>query len=289
MFVEVGPASIVITGRRDGIAYDFDEDEVKGLLSAILAELGDSLPVLRQKGCRIRKTSFMSGVARNMVEAVRLVDPVTLTPMAAVAGAVADAVREWLKGKGLEFISVNNGGDISLFNRSGKTVNVALGDIGTGKSTPYTLAITDMIDYGVATSGFGGRSFTLGLADVVTVVARTGAIADAAATRIGNATNVETDLVLRKKAREIDPCSDIPDEMVTLGIGDLGDDLVGRALENGLSFARKLKEVNSIVDAVILMKGHMVTTLGGSENIHLEVNYGDQKAGHDCRGYICGR
>jgi len=289
MFVEVGPAGIVVTGQKGGRPYDFDEDEVKDLLSLILAGVGDSLPVLRQKAQRIRNTSSMSPVAQKMVEAAKLIDPVTLTPMAAVAGAVADAVKERLKDKGLEFISVNNGGDIALFNRSGRKMSIALGDIETDRSTPYTLVIEDMVDCGIATSGFGGRSFTLGLADMVTVVARTGAIADAAATRVGNATNIETDLVMRGWAREIDPCSDIADERVTLRIGDLGEDLIGKALENGLSFARALKESNSILDAVILMKGHMVTTLGGSENIHLEVDYGDQKTGHDCRGYICGR
>jgi len=289
MFVEVGPAGIAVTGQKGGRPYDFDEAEIKDYLSMILAGVGDSLPVLRQKAERIRNASSMSPAAQKMVEAAKLIDPVTLTPMAAVAGAVADAVKEWLKDKGFEFISVNNGGDIALFNRSGRKVNIALGDIETGKSTPYTLVIEDMVDCGIATSGFGGRSFTLGLADMVTVIARTGAIADAAATRVGNATNIETDLVLRRWAREIDPCSDIADERVTVRIGDLGEELTGKALENGLSFARALKESNSILDAVILMKGHMATTLGGSENIHLEVDYGDQKTGHDCRGYICGR
>ena len=289
MFIEVGPASIVITGQKGGKPYRFDENEAKDHLALVLAEVGDSLPVLRQKGYRIRKTSSMSPVAQKMVEAVKVIDQVTLTPMAAVAGAVADAMKEWLKEKGLEFVSVNNGGDISLFNRSGREVNIALGDIETGKPTPYTLVIKGMLDCGVATSGFGGRSFTLGLADMVTVIAGTGAIADAAATLICNATNVESDQVLRRKAGEIDPCSDIPDEWVTVEIGALDESLIRESLARGLALARELKENNSIRDGIIVMKGDMVTTLGSDENIYMEVDYGDQKADYSGRGYICGR
>jgi hypothetical protein len=146
-----------------------------------------------------------------------------------------------------------------------------------------------MVDCGIATSGFGGRSFTLGLADMATVIARTGAIADAAATLICNATNVETDQVKRRKAEEIDPCSDIAEEWVTVKIGELDEHLIKKALANGLTLSHTLKGGNLILDAVIVLKGHMVTTLGGDENIYMEVDYGDQKAGHGCRGYICGR
>ena len=289
MFVEVGPASIVVTGLKDGRSYSFDEDEVKSRLSMILAGVGESLPVLRLKGSKIRKTSGMSPVAREMVEAVRAVDPVALTPMAAVAGAVADEVKEWLEEKGLEFISVNNGGDISLFNGSGRAVHIAVGDIRTSESTPYTLVIKNIIECGIATSGFGGRSFTLGLADLATVVASTAVVADAAATLIGNATNAETDMVTRRRAGEIDPCSDIADEYVTVEIGDVDEVLIREALDRGLALAQALKGKDLILGAVIVMKGHMVTTFGGDENIHLEVDHGDQKTDYDCRGYICGR
>lgn len=289
MFIEVGPASIVIEGERDGKAFNLDEKEVAGRLSGILAGVGESSPVLREKGYRIKKTSFMSPVAQKMVEAVKAVDRNKLTPMAAVAGAVADALKEWLKEKDLEFISVNNGGDVSLFNRSGKAVKIAMGDIGTGEQTPYVLVIKDMVDCGIATSGFGGRSFTLGLADMVTVIARTGAMADAAATLICNATDVETDQVERRRAGEIDPCSDIAEEWVTVQIGGLDECLIKKALANGLALSHALKGDNSILDAVIVLKGHMVTTLGGDENIYMEVDYGDQEDGHGGRGYICGR
>ena len=161
--------------------------------------------------------------------------------MAAVAGSVADAMKEFLKNEGLDLVSVNNGGDISIFNIKGRGLKIDIGDIHTGKSSPYMLNIEQLIDYGLATSGFGGRSFTLGLADSVTVVAATGAVADAAATFICNCTNTESDLVIRQKASEIDPLTDIPDDNVTIRIGKLNDNDRLQALENGLNISANIK------------------------------------------------
>ncbi len=285
MLIEVGPASIVVTGYRDGKPLEFNRKEIEGCLTGALTDVRDYLPVLRQKGYRIKKPSSMPGVAMRMAEAVKAVDELTLTPMAAVAGAVADVVKERLK-EGADFISVNNGGDISVFNCSGRTLRIGIGDIGRAEAAPRVLGIRGLIDYGLATSGFGGRSFTLGLADTVTVVARTGAIADAAATLICNKTNVETDHVVRRKAGEIDPCSDIADEWVTVRIGDLDDRLIEEALQRGLASALALKGRNLIVDAVITLRGQSVGTLDGSENIYMEGENGDKKACYDCGGYL---
>jgi uncharacterized protein len=287
MYVEVGPASIVVTGEKEGRDFDFDKEEIESRCARILMDVGSNLKVLKVKGTRIRNPLLLPSVARRMVEAVNAIDGISLTPMAAVAGAVADALLEGLKEKGLDFISVNNGGDISLFNPSGRRVRIGLGDIGAGTATPYILEIDGITECGLATSGFGGRSFTLGLADMVTVLARTGAIADAAATSICNATNVETERVIRKRAAEIDPCSDIADEWVTVAVGGLDDALVLRALGNGLAWAQTLKDRRLILEAVINLKGHLVVTSGGDKNIHVEVNHGDQEACYDRGGHIC--
>ena len=286
MLVEVGPASVVVTGYKDGRFLEFTREEIEDCLAGVLTDVRDYLPVLRQKGYRIKRPSSMPGVAIRMAEAVKAVDEFALTPMAAVAGAVADVVKERLKEKDADFISVNNGGDISLFNRSGRTVRIGIGDIGKVEAVPRVLGIRGLIDYGLATSGFGGRSFTLGLADTATVVARTGAIADAAATLICNETNVETDRVVRRMAREIDPCSDIADEWVTAQIGDLDDCLIGEALQRGLASALALKGRNLIFDAVITLRGRLVSTLDGRANIYMEGENGDKKACHNCGGYL---
>jgi uncharacterized protein len=287
MYVEVGPAGIVVTGEKDGISFDFDEEEIEKHCVHILQDVGDYLRVLRQKGEKIRNPSHMPSVARKMVEAVNAIDGHSLTPMAAVAGAVADGLKELLKEKGLDFVSVNNGGDISLFNPSGRKVRIGMGDIGRGTASPYVMEIKEITEYGIATSGFGGRSFTRGIADMVTVLAPTAAFADAAATSICNATNVETERVIRRKAGEIDPSSDIADEWVTVKVGALDDVHIKKALENGLAWARSLKDRRLILDAAIVLKGHLAATSGGDKNIYMEANHGNKEAGHDRGGYIC--
>jgi ApbE superfamily uncharacterized protein (UPF0280 family) len=217
----------------------------------------------------------MPDVPRKMVEAVKAIDEASLTPMAAVAGSVADAMKEFLKNEGVDLVSVNNGGDISIFNKKGRGLKIDIGDIHTGESLPYMLNIGQFIDYGLATSGFGGRSFTLGLADIVTVVAATGAVADAAATFICNCTNTESAQVIRQKASEIDPLTDIPDDKVTIRIGKLNEQDILNALENGLCIATNLKEQKHIYDAIIKLQGHMVTTINGDNPIKLEVHNGN--------------
>jgi len=275
MFIEIGPASLVVNGEKDGIPYEFDRFRVEEKIRSILEEIKEYLPVLKQKARKIKNTNHMPYVPRKMVDAVKVIDEVSLTPMAAVAGSVADALKEFLKNEGLDLISVNNGGDISIFNKNVRELKIDIGDIHTGESSPHLLSIEQITDYGLATSGFGGRSFTLGLADSVTVIATTGALADAAATFICNCTNTETDQVIRRKASEIDPLTDIPDYEVTIKINVLNNFDIMKSLENGLYNASKLKQLNYIYDAVIKLQGHMVTTIDGDNPIKLEVHNGN--------------
>ena len=275
MFIEVGPVSVVVNGEKDGMPFEFDRFRVEEKIRSILEEIKEYLPVLKQKAHKIKNTNHMSYVPRKMVDAVKVIDEVSLTPMAAVAGSIADALKEFLKNEWLDLISVNNGGDISIFNKNGRELKIDIGDIHTGESSPHLLSIEQITDYGLATSGFGGRSFTLGLADSVTVIATTGALADAAATFICNCTNTETDQVIRRKASEIDPLTDIPDYEVTIKINDLSNFDIMKSLENGLYNASKLKQLNFIYDAVIKLRGHMVTTIDGDNPIKLEVHNGN--------------
>ena len=275
MFLEIGPASLVIQGEKDGKPYEFEKELLVEKVNSILGEIREYLPVLKQKAYKIKNTKHMPDVPRKMVEAVKAIDEASLTPMAAVAGSVADAMKEFLKNEGLDLVSVNNGGDISIFNKKGRGLRIDIGDIHTGESSPYMLNIEQLIDYGLATSGFGGRSFTLGLADIVTVVAATGAVADAAATFICNCTNTESDQITRKKASEVDPLTDIPDDNVTIRIGELNEEYILKALENGLDIATNIKKQRHIYDAIIKLQGHMVTTINGDNPIKLEVQNGN--------------
>lgn len=274
MFLEIGPASLVIIGEKVGDPYELQKEKLVQKVKSILGEIRECLPVLKQKAYKIKNTKHMPDVPRKMVEAVKVIDESSLTPMAAVAGSVADAIKEFLKNEGLDLISVNNGGDISIFNKKGRGLKIDIGDILTGKSSPYMLNIEQLIDFGLATSGFGGRSFTLGLADSVTVIAATGAVADAAATFICNCTNTESDQVVRQKAAEVDPLTDIPDDNVTISIGQLNERDIFNALESGLIIAANIKNKKHIYDAIVKFRGHMVTTINGDNPIKLEVRNG---------------
>jgi uncharacterized protein len=275
MFLEIGPASLVVIGEKDGKPYEFEKELLVEKVNSLLAEIREFLPVLKQKAYKIKNTKHMPDVPKKMVEAVKTIDEASLTPMAAVAGSVADGIKEFLKNEGLDLVSVNNGGDISIFNKKGRGLKIDIGDIHTGESSPYLLNIEQLIDFGLATSGFGGRSFTLGLADIVTVIAATGAVADAAATFICNCTNIDSDQVIRQKASEIDPLTDIPDDNVTLMISQLNYIDIVQSLENGLNEATNIKKQKTIYDAIIKLQGHMVTTINGDNPIKLEVRNGN--------------
>ena len=275
MYIEVGPASLVIQVEQNGKNFSIGRKQIEKRVAAILEEIRDSLPILKQKAYKIKNISHLPAVAKLMVEAVKKVDEASLTPMAAVAGSVSDMIREFLEKENPDFISINNGGDISIFNKTGRPFRIAIGDINSSKPTPYTLKIEGLNNLGIATSGFGGRSFTSGLADIVSVTGPTGAIADAAATFICNRTNVESADVIRKKASELDPSTDIPDDLVTFSIGDIKKELITVALKKGLTVAQELKQNNVIHDAFLLLRGDIVTTIDDDKNITLEVEYGN--------------
>ena len=283
MLIEVGPATMVIAGEREGKAFPFERREIEAYVGQVLHEIREALPILRLKAYRIKKTDYLPEAAKRMIGAVKAGDEATLTPMAAVAGAVADLVKEHLSlTTETDVLSVNNGGDISICNRSGRVMSIGIADIGSGVPTPYVLKVERTGFFGVATSGFGGRSFTLGLADIVSVMAETAALADAAATLIANRTCVESAGVVRRKARELDPLTDIPDELVTVDRGCLGADAVAAAVAKGEREAARLKSAGVIDDAVVILKGCTMHTIDGKSSVKLEVSHGSKETCHRC-------
>lgn len=108
---------------------------------------------------------------------------------------------------------------------------------------------------GIATSGRGGRSLSLGIADSVTVLAKTAAAADVAATLIANAVNVDAPQVERCKACELDPDSDLGEQLVVTGCGDLTLNQIDTALNAGEAFAKNLVRSKRIQSAFIVLQG----------------------------------
>jgi uncharacterized protein len=109
---------------------------------------------------------------------------------------------------------------------------------------------------GVATSGWRGRSFSLGIADAVTVVAGTASHADAAATLIANAVDLPGHpAIARASARSRDPQSDLGERLVTLAVGPLREAEITQALECGAREAELWRDRGLIEAAALSLCG----------------------------------
>jgi uncharacterized protein len=110
---------------------------------------------------------------------------------------------------------------------------------------------------GIATSGWNGRSFSLGIADAATVLARSAAQADAAATLVANAVDVDDPAVRRAPARTLDPDSDLGARLVTVEVGPLAPEAIAAALDRGAEKAQQLRRAGRIIAAVLLLRGEI--------------------------------
>jgi len=119
---------------------------------------------------------------------------------------------------------------------------------------------------GIATSGWRGRSFSLGIADAVTVLAESAAAADAAATVIANAVDLKSHpAVHRVPAREIAPDSDLLDLLVTRHVGTLSVQEIMVALDSGLKVAQELRAGRLIHSAALCLQGRIVVLNDSTE------------------------
>ncbi|HET6221574.1 MAG TPA: UPF0280 family protein [Dongiaceae bacterium] len=216
----------------------------------------------RERGTRAAPPGLHGPVARRMLAACWPYRAGFITPMAAVAGAVADhLLAAMCEGRRLAKAYVNDGGDIAFHLSPGERLTCGLVADLTAPAIDGRLALTaDMPMRGLATSGAatkgsGGRSFSLGIADAVTVLARDAAAADAAATIIANAVDLPGHPnVQRSPASAIDPDSDLGDRLVTLAIGDLTAAEVDRALASGFAVADRLRRAGLIHAAVLVLR-----------------------------------
>jgi ApbE superfamily uncharacterized protein (UPF0280 family) len=190
-----------------------------------------------------------------------------ITPMAAVAGSVAEHVLEALTaGRNLARAYVNDGGDIAFHLAPGQRLTcgvvadlAAPGIDGTVELTS-AMPVRGIATSGCATKGSGGRSFSLGIADAVTVLARDAAAADAAATIIANAVDLPGHpAITRAPAILIDPDSDLGDRLITLQVGALADDEVRQALAAGAARAEALRRSGLIYGAVLVLQRRFAT------------------------------
>jgi len=222
--------------------------------------------VARRKGTLGRKFSgevegLDDSLAVKMVRSVMTVGEDDLTPMAAVAGTIADAVADFLLNYGMTRVVVNNGGDVAVRLENGESVSVGIRTEVDKREGDHVIALgPEEPSWGIATSGLGGRSLTRGVASAVTVVAREASIADAAATAIANASFVEDGNVKQRLAEEIDPATDIPGIPVTVSVGDLGDEKKTMALSRAIKRANELLSKDIIFGAFTAINGRVAMT-----------------------------
>ena len=254
----------------------------------VLTELVAELPLLRRPVGQVPN----GVIARRMFDAVHPHGAVFVTPMAAVAGAVAEEILGAMcAAPPLTRAYVNNGGDIALHLGPGESYR--LGVVGPTNSALGQVAIahTDPVR-GIATSGQGGRSFSFGIADAVTVLARTAAQADVAATLIANAVDLPGHpAIIRRPANCLQHDTDLGGRLVVTQVGALTDTETATALSNGVRIAHEMLAPGQIHAAALFLNGQSrlvgaSTALGAFTPEKLWPKYLDAK--HETIGSLSG-
>ena len=263
LHLQHGPIDLVIEafGAPDEVtkAYGQARERFGDVLETLVRELamlrrpvGDAYPLLQ------------GPVARRMAAAVWPYREVFITSMAAVAGAVADEILEaMVRGRTLHKAYVNNGGDIAIHLTPCHTLRAGIvADVDAPALSGLALLTHERPVRGIATSGWSGRSFSLGIADSATVLAASAAAADAAATIVANAVDVDHPAIERRPASALQDDSDLGDLLVTVDVGALPSEIVAQALDRGIEEARHLRRRGLIDSAALSLKGQWRVEVG---------------------------
>ena len=272
-------------GPIDIIAHVDAPEEVRKRLystashrfSTVLEELVAEMDLLKQPWSADLPDP-KGGIAQKMCFAVRGSD-IFVTPMAAVAGAVADEVLEAMLYEAknpdpcleeIQRMYVNNGGDIAFWLNAGESFSIGVVDnpgipeLNARVSLAYESPVR-----GIATSGWRGRSLSLGIADAVTVLAGSAATADAAATLIANDVNVDYPGILKRPASEVKDESDLGMLPVTVDVPPLPVDQISEALKRGAQTAGNFIRTGKIEAAYLSLQKQ---TLVVENNLKKESN-----------------
>jgi len=258
-----GPIDLIIESFGPGA--DASYVRAAHVFQTVLIDLAVELPDLRRP---ITDDPVLTGaIAQAMSATVRPYAPEFVTPMAAVAGAVADYVLPALvDSPGITKAYVNNGGDVAFFLTEGAVFNA-----GIFAEQPGAFQVRyENPARGVATSGWRGRSHSLGIADAVTVMAENAAAADVAATLIANAVDVPASpKITRAPAAELAPDSDLGERLVTTDVGELSESETASALDRGAAYAQHILGRGLIYRAALQLNGDVrfVTSEGSQQRL----------------------
>jgi|APFre7841882724_1041349.scaffolds.fasta_scaffold00599_9 ApbE superfamily uncharacterized protein (UPF0280 family) len=256
-----GPIDLVLAADGCDAAVELAWMRFRTILDELVAEL----PALRRP---VNAGPPVAGeVARRMAAACLAHAERFITPMAAVAGAVADEVVHAMRPAGPRRAYANNGGDIALHLEPGQRWRIGL--VADVSRHGHEVALDGAFEVdaalpvrGVATSGWRGRSLSLGIADSVTVLAGTAADADAAATMIANEVHADHPAIVRARACDVADDTDLGERLVTRGVGTLPRELVDAALERGAAHAAAL-HARGIIWAAALVLQSRARVVGG--------------------------
>ena len=261
VLVDYGPMRMFISAFEDGKALVTLAQEGAHLAIRVLEDLAGFLPVIKKKAQGLEVEKKFPDVVRRMIEATQRMAEPDLTPLAAVAGAASDVVADFIFDQRGTKVIVDNGGDIAIRLREGEVARVGVKTDIHASRPLYMIAIDSTMGVGgVATSGLGGRSFTKGIASAATVLSKSAALADAAATVIGNFTNVDDPRIRRSLAERIYPDTDIAGAWVTTEVRGLSPEKIEEALKHGLSKAYHIYKKGLMRGALIAVKDRAAWT-----------------------------
>jgi len=256
-----GPIDLIIGADGDPAQIHEALSSAWSRFTNILPELVSELAVLRRPVVTKGRAPVQGVVAHRMWLACLPWLPTFLTPMAAVAGAVADELITHFSRSGIRRAYINNGGDIALHLSAGSSYCVGLfSDLaryqGPGFALDGDFTIHDQMPIrGIATSGWRGRSHSLGIADSVTAFAATAAGADVAATMIANQVNADHPAIVRAPAASLKDGTDLGDRLVTVDVGPLPAGVLAQSLDSGATLASRAIADGLVCGAVLWLQG----------------------------------
>lgn len=290
LHLQHGPIDLIITtaGLADHVAAA--ESAMQARFATVLDELVRDLDTLRRpvEWGEAEGAGVLSEVGGRMARTTAaLRDGDWATPMICVAGAVADTIAEaaWQAAR-LERVIVNNGGDVAIRHVPAGAASAA------GAPSAVTVGVVDRVDRptlagrlhlgadsgigGVATSGVGGRSLSLGIADAVTVLAADATAADVVATLVANAVDLgEHPSISRRPAGEVRDDTDLGTRAVVTGVGPLTAEEVEAALDAGLDRAHQALAHPQIRAVVLSLRGRR-RIVGAADLGDLELSAGKE-------------
>jgi uncharacterized protein len=278
-----GPIDIILQAFGDPHEVNASYDAAIARFVNVLDELCSELALLRTPAGPSAPVPTGT-ISRRMVAAVApYANRTFITPMAAVAGAVAEDILQVMTlNARLLKAYVNDGGDIALHLEPEQKFNVGM-VASAERASVFGNAILNASDgvRGIASSGWRGRSFSLGIADTVTVLAETAAAADAAATVIANAVDLPGHPGIRRApARSISPDNDLGDLMVTQHVDELALEDTARALDHGVAMAEQLRSDGLIHAAALHLQGETRVVPPSEQYLLLQTRKLDRSLAH---------